>query len=1681
MKRSLSASRSRRASRNKRERREAHDGVTDEFNVGAAADLRPLGSHMLLPLRLLDNFTLYTLAEDDDGELGAEGSAAETLAGLEQLVDGLVEGLPLRARGVLLDHRAAAYGVAEAREVPRCRLRIPAVCDWALDYSEPGALWALTEHAWYRLVSPADGYQGAFRPALRRALLAWRCASVLLANPTAHTEAIVPRVLAKDWAGCRWDSDAEEEEDGFDPYWGVLPDAAINAAALSAEAPFLVRQLAPMLGRHAPRSPLLVRLAATAGVTVESVSRLGRPVKPLGGRGPPADSAERPQPACAFSAADTLLPGVLMAWDFCHSYRALLRLPPFPLARLRAAFADPPGFAEPRAADASADPKPAEEAVDADGAATGKFALGADGQSVLMRDVHAALLRLLDGLDDDVEEAPTLAGYGAAADLAPQDVYRPLLGTTWPELVRARLGATGDLALGGPAAAAAAALAAIEYAALPGRQRLALLEALVHAAADVDAVRSHIAAGCGGAEESALPRAAPLGADGLGNRYFRLGAEAGCDWLFVEAPGGGGWAWYTAEQLPRVLAWLDGGSDAERALAEDIFEAFQPALLELQAASLEAGEAADVESGSPAAAADGGAPAHGGSSGKGNQPVESTEDAGVPVANGTPAPAAPRGPGLSERAEADGYRLARDLTSPAAALRAELAALLAAARWWEKPPDWLQARAAVSAELAKAEDGPAFARLAWLVEDLVYDDLLKGTGWGRRRGWCRERLEECCTLAQAAVVACQLALHSRRPEDMGRLTAEGWREGVAATEAPAPQLPEQDAEVVLLKSGYTAHADQVRPPKDAQPAPLPDAWGPVVRCFLRGVEYVRGHWQRPTWQGRFAGGGAASAAEDGLVIAWLLLERAPPPGAPLTPPADAGAPEIDWSNFIFAHGFRPPRARPDFFVEAGAGSGQGGLSDSGAESDGGKRVLTRARRGKSSAHADFYMLDKGNVPILSKKAIEEAVAAARAAAAAAAGAAAEAEDEAAGAAAAGDAGTVARFWRVRRDLAAVGVYVRRVAPGEQPAPRFLLPPAEYRLRVERPWPTGLPICMPYNAPSLRHALQHANAFHWITGNLAAAFPNAGGAPADPWKGLTVAWDKYAPRGWPSRVSPWEVVEDVQGHMAKAKMEYYQKRAEQDAQRVAAQRQQALARQQAQAEAAAQRAAAAAAARSQAMLAAAQQAPLANGLHSGGAAGTAVQWTSASTQAAPAGAPAAEVPQQNSTQERRQQQGMETHAPGAQSATDEVAMAQQSMRLAAQQRQEQASLAASQAAAQAQLQQAQAQQTQAQQASQARAQQAAQAAAAAQVQRQQAAFSAAVLTSQAAAPGAVGLALGAPAGPSLKLLRLPDPAMSLPPVSLPVAGGAAAVAGAAAAVAGNASTGSSVRRSASQLHLPANAPPALLPALAQVPALNLPDPGSLSLSKPQLSAYAGGASLQAQAQIAHSVAIVNLAQIAAQRAHSSSVLQMAGAAAGSAPPALQQHLAYSAQMAAAASAGQANAAMLAISAQLPMSIGMGTQMGPMGLPGGAFAAPAPAEQQLQVSAFAGAGLSGGSSGALSGQPAHSGDHAASMGSMSMSSGGPAQAANHMAFAGGAGASGGGLGSGGGGGGFEILDAAFMDAMRDITGGDFGAEAPQQGGAGAAQQSALALAAREADDEELAKLLLTPSPPPAEPPA
>ena len=61
----------------------------------------------------------------------------------------------------------------------------------------------------------------------------------------------------------------------------------------------------------------------------------------------------------------------------------------------------------------------------------GEPAWGADGQGTLMKDIHCTMLRLMEGIDQEVQEAPTLAGYGSAADLSPHEAYRYLMLRTW--------------------------------------------------------------------------------------------------------------------------------------------------------------------------------------------------------------------------------------------------------------------------------------------------------------------------------------------------------------------------------------------------------------------------------------------------------------------------------------------------------------------------------------------------------------------------------------------------------------------------------------------------------------------------------------------------------------------------------------------------------------------------------------------------------------------------------------------------------------------------------------------------------------------------------------------------------------------------------------------------------------------------------------------------------------------------------------------------------------------------------------------------------------------------------------------------------------------------------------------------------------------------------------------------
>ena len=46
----------------------------------------------------------------------------------------------------------------------------------------------------------------------------------------------------------------------------------------------------------------------------------------------------------------------------------------------------------------------------------------------------------------------------------------------------------------------------------------------------------------------------------------------------MEAPEGKEWGWYSPQQIPSLIAWLETGSQEEQQLAEDIYTMYQPVL-----------------------------------------------------------------------------------------------------------------------------------------------------------------------------------------------------------------------------------------------------------------------------------------------------------------------------------------------------------------------------------------------------------------------------------------------------------------------------------------------------------------------------------------------------------------------------------------------------------------------------------------------------------------------------------------------------------------------------------------------------------------------------------------------------------------------------------------------------------------------------------------------------------------------------------------------------------------------------------------------------------------------------------------------------------------------------------------------------------------------------------------------
>lgn len=84
-------------------------------------------------------------------------------------------------------------------------------------------------------------------------------------------------------------------------------------------------------------------------------------------------------------------------------------------------------------------------------------------------------------------------------------------------------------------------------------------------------------------------------------------------------------------------------------------------------------------------------------------------------------------------------------------MRQQLQGIAQAAPYGGKASPWLQARAAVLATVSQAVSCEQLARAAWLVENLVYDDLLKATEWAQQRLQFRRALQEARTVAQVGV------------------------------------------------------------------------------------------------------------------------------------------------------------------------------------------------------------------------------------------------------------------------------------------------------------------------------------------------------------------------------------------------------------------------------------------------------------------------------------------------------------------------------------------------------------------------------------------------------------------------------------------------------------------------------------------------------------------------------------------------------------------------------------------------------------------------------------------------------------------------------------------------------------------------------------------------------------------
>ncbi|KAL0037828.1 hypothetical protein WJX79_000733 [Trebouxia sp. C0005] len=755
------------------------DGFAEEnaifggYNQSAASASAELASGNL---RLLDNFTLYVQTDD-------EGS--EELVDLQDLHTDGVHGLPLKATGTVLDHRLCSQqSVYDARSSSKIKVRVHYIRDWVVDYSTPVTVWLITDWAWYRLLSPSRIYKQQYQ------------------------------------------------------------------------------SVGPVLGRHALKS-FLVTLADRAGLQLTDFVGTGRKLTTPSDQSLAADIRRRPAPQTSFLVPREAVPSLLLVWDFCQRYAALLRLPPFPFLRLQLACLDKP---PPLESDLSLTPSPTQHTRQPERSPTSckecdasfsstkalrehcslsghdptrasksskqKLSLvsvqpavplelsvepipdqvemerwGATGQGRLLCDIHSALIRVLEGLDEDLMEAPTMAGYGSAVDLAPQDAFRPLLGASWPELARRYLQDHGPLTVSQDAVEAVLRLKVTEYNQLSVHDRALILEGLVTIVANTELLRNHLRHLEPEGATPVLNRGAVMGQDSAGNIYHQLGGPSARGSLYVEAAEGQAWGWYSPHQIPSLIAWLETGSQQEQQLAEELYTMYQP-VLRLVA---QPGQA----------------------SGSGLPPLQ-------------------------------------ELWQPSAPSKHHLTV----------SPEALQ----------QPRDG--------------YKGSQPGSGWGRRRGWFREQLEATRNVAQAAALGGQLAAHCRREGDLGLVTPQELLQSAQRQRCYLGYIPQPPQDVVLFKSGYEAHVRQQERSVPAIPAWL-ESWAPMQDCKVKQMACVVEHLpasQRQASLRSQSQPGFPPRVIEPPCTAWLLLEKEP--SIPQQGSSDEVDEEIDWTHFTFQHGFR---------------------------------------------------------------------------------------------------------------------------------------------------------------------------------------------------------------------------------------------------------------------------------------------------------------------------------------------------------------------------------------------------------------------------------------------------------------------------------------------------------------------------------------------------------------------------------------------------------------------------------------------------------------------------------------------------------------------------------------------------------------------------------------------------------